>query len=181
MIVLDADVVADAQPGVVVDEAGLHVLAEHLARELVAEVLAPVHGLVVVVRRSRRSRGSTGTQPMPPSASANFTVGNLRRIGDHSSSEQKTPVWNGIEWGITSNGERGMKLGTPPKWNTITVPVSSHACHAGSHSSPWWSGMPKRCGSEWNETAWQPFSATRRISLGHPLGAEHEAGERRAG
>ena len=101
---------------------------------------------------------------MPPSASANFTFGNLRSTGDHSSSEQNTPVLNGMVWMSTSNGERGMKLGAPPKWNTITESVSSHACHAGSHSSPWWSGMPKRWTSEWNEIAWQPFSATRRIS-----------------
>jgi hypothetical protein len=68
----------------------------------------------------------------------------LRRIGDHRSSDAKIAVWNGIECGITSNGDRGMKFGIAPKWNTITVPVSSHARHAGSHSSPWWSGMPKR-------------------------------------
>ena len=63
--------------------------------------------------------------------------GHLRKIGDHSSSEAKIAVWNGITWGITENGERGMKLGMPPKWNTMTEPVSSAAFHAGSHSSPW--------------------------------------------
>ena len=46
-------------------------------------------------------------------------------------------VWNGITCGITENGERGMKLGIPPKWKTITDPVSSAALQAGSHSSPW--------------------------------------------
>jgi hypothetical protein len=45
-------------------------------------------------------------------------------------------VWNGIACGITEKGVRGMKLGNPPKWKTITLPVSSAAFHAGSHSSP---------------------------------------------
>ncbi len=101
---------------------------------------------------------------MPPSASAILIFGNFCMIGDHSSSAAKIDVWNGMAWGITENGVRGMKLGKPPKWNTATLPRSLHACHAGSHSGPWMSAVPKRCGSEWNEIAWQPFSATRAIS-----------------
>ena len=42
-----------------------------------------------------------------------------------------------MAWGMTENGVRGMKFGKPPKWNTITEPVSSAAFQAGSHSSPW--------------------------------------------
>ena len=45
-------------------------------------------------------------------------------------------IWNGIDCGITEKGVRGMKFGIPPKWNTATVPVSSQAFQAGSHSSP---------------------------------------------
>ena len=101
---------------------------------------------------------------MPPSAKANFTSGNLRSTGDHSNSAANTPVLNGMVWIMVSKGERGMNSGELPKWNTMTVSVSWQACHAGSHSSPWWSGSPKRCVSEWKETAWQPLSAIRRIS-----------------
>ena len=57
-------------------------------------------------------------------------------IGDHSNSAAKIAVWKGMKWGITSNGARGMKLGQPPKWNTMTVPGSSQAAQAASHSSP---------------------------------------------
>ena len=38
--ILDSDVVAQAQSGVVVDETGEHPVLEHLTRELVAEVLS---------------------------------------------------------------------------------------------------------------------------------------------
>ena len=102
---------------------------------------------------------------MPPSASDILSFGNFCMIGDHSRSAAKIAVWNGIACGITENGVRGMKLGKPPKWKTATLPRSLHACHAASHSGPWRSAVPKRCGSEWNEIAWQPFSATRAISL----------------
>ena len=115
---------------------------------------------------------------MPPSASDILILGNFCIIGDQSSSAAKIAVENGIECGITENGERGMKFGKPPKWNTATVPMSLHACHAGSHSSPWMSGFAEAVGLGVPRDGVATLLGDAVDLVRHPLRTEHEARQR---
>ena len=105
--VLDTDVVAQPEAGVVVDEAGEDALLEDLAGELVAEVLQRPRAVTLVrVVRALEPVGNPADTARP----ANFTVGTCAAPATRAVSEQNTPVLNGMVWMSTSNGERGMKL-----------------------------------------------------------------------
>ncbi len=66
---------------------------------------------------------------------------------------------------MTENGVRGMKFGNPPKWKTMTLP---HVLGRLPRRIPLVAVVVGRTEpvavSGWNDTAWQPRSARRRIS-----------------
>ena len=87
----------------VVDEAGDDVLVEHLARQLVAEVLAGP-GVVAARRCSRCARGSTGSSRCRPRTARTVRSGNLRSTGDQTRSAAACTMFIGCSVIITSIG-----------------------------------------------------------------------------
>ena len=154
----------------------LHVLAEHLARELVAEVGA---GPPVVVVVDEVGLLEEVGHPADAALGERELHGRGTCAGSATTAAPtaKIAVWNGIEWGITSNGVRGMKLGIAaevehhdgagvlarlPGRVPLVAVVVGHA-------------EAVRLGVERHRVAAQVGQAAD--LLGHQVGAEDEAGE----
>src|SRR5437868_15094609 len=116
-----------------------------------------------------------GSQPTPPSDSANFRSGNLRSTFDHSRSVAADIEFNGVMVMRTSNGApsfRPSMVDDDPMCRQVTVPSSWQAAKNGSQW-PWkMLGHPRALGSSEKVTAWQPFLATRRTSSAMSCGSQ---------
>ena len=134
---VDADPVAALEAGRVVDEAGDDALAEHLARQHVAEVLARSTG-GGAGRSSRRARGSRGSSRCRLRTARTAASGNLRSTGDQSRSAAACTMFIGCRLMSTSIGastEVMTRVDDEPMCMHTIVPSSLHADQNGSQWS----------------------------------------------
>ncbi len=112
---------------------------------------------------------------MPPSESAIFRSGNLRKVCDQIRSAAHMKRLTGVTVIMTSTGASSDVTeidDDDPMCRHTTVPVSSQACQNGSQWSVWKLGYPSFVGFSENVTAWQPFAETRRTSAAMSCGSQ---------
>src|SRR5579875_308515 len=116
-----------------------------------------------------------GIHPIPPSDSANFRSGNLRRTGDHTRSAAALTMLIGCSVIIVSTGASIEVITTDDDEQMCrhtTVFSSLQACQNGSQWELCKEGYPSFSGFSENVTAWQPFLATRRTAAAIKWGSQ---------
>src|ERR1700679_349463 len=112
---------------------------------------------------------------MPPSDSAIFRSGNLRRVGDQMRSAAALTMFIGVRLINTSIGASGEVITSSeedPMCMQTTTCSSEQACQNGSQWSEWTLGQPSLEGFSENVTAWAPLAAQRRTSAASTSGSQ---------